>query len=71
MILTINTEIDSQALADAFVSAVEGNHMIRAWVDSILVADDVAEKYGLWYAEPEFWDTDYTITVKHDGPNSP
>jgi hypothetical protein len=61
------TEISSQRIADMMVTAIEGNHMTRAWCSGIHLKGDwearQSELAGPWYSDPKLYDGAFEIEV--------
>jgi len=61
----ITIKISPQRIADLMVSAIEGNHMTRAWCAGVFVRGSKEKTAAdLWYAEPSFYEGEFTIEVQ-------
>lgn len=65
---TAKTEISSKDIADLAVIAFEMNYLTGSWCGSVhpvMIPEGIAQP---WYSDPKFWETDFQLTVKFDGP---
>lgn len=62
--MEIKLYITPKKLAYIMISAVEGNHMTRAWVSKLYVTGTSKKWDGkLWYGEPSFYEEDFSFSV--------
>lgn len=72
MEITVKTEITTQAIADLMVSAIEGNHMTRAWCNgikptgrTIKFAEELEKKNkARWYSIADFYNGGFELMVE-------
>lgn len=67
--MKITLEISSQDIADLMVTAIEGNHMVRAWCAGVyLIEPKGFERDGFtkgpWYSKKEVWEKSFKIHVE-------
>lgn len=68
---TTSMTISANSLANLAITAFELNYLTASWCGEV---KPVSLPQGLtapWYADPKFWESDFQIAVKLDGPNDP
>lgn len=61
--LRVTIEVSAARIADMMVGAIEHNNMTAAWCAGVLGRPRPKVAAPLWYADPAFYEGDFTIEV--------
>lgn len=63
-------DIPAQKIADLMVTAIEGNHMVRAWCDGVFLVTPKSYARSIdinntspWYSKKEIYEQSFSISV--------